>query len=104
MLFSIIDMMMKLKEGMMVMFRMLGELTRGTIIKERADGNYDVLSKTGTNIPNINWYDPQQKRKPWYIVQAGKKNVDPKILTTDEQEIRAAFETQKEFTRGNVKK
>ncbi len=94
----------KLKEGMTVMFRMLGELSRGTIIEERENGNYDVRTKSGTIIPNINWYDPQQKRKPWYIVQAGKTNIDPKILTSEEQEIHDAFEKQKEFTRGNVKK
>ena len=104
MLFSIINMATKLKEGMMVMFRMLGELSRGTVIKEREDGNYDIRSNSGTIIPNIHWYDPQQKRKPWYIVQAGKKNVDPKTMTSEEQEVRAAFEEQKQFTRGNVKK
>jgi hypothetical protein len=93
-----------LKQGTEVMFRMLGELTRGTIINEREDGNFDLRSENGKIIPNINWYDPQQKRKPWYIVQAGKTNVDPKTMSSDEQSVQQAYEEQKQFLRGKVKK
>jgi len=93
-----------LKVGMQVMYRMLGELKRGVIINQREDGNFDVKCQTGTIIPNINWHDPQQKRKPWYIVQAGKTNRDPKVVSEDERELKEAFEEQKRFTRGEIKK
>lgn len=93
-----------LKVGMEVMYRMLGELKRGVILNHRDDGNFDVKCKSGTIIPNINWYDPQQKRKPWFIVQAGKTNRDPKAVTDDERALKEAFEEQKRFTRGEIKK
>lgn len=93
-----------LKVGMQVMYRMLGELKRGVITHQREDGNFDVTCQSGYIIPNINWHDPQQKRKPWYIVQAGKTNRDPKSVSDDESALKEAFEEQKRFTRGEIKK
>jgi len=93
-----------LKVGMQIMFRMLGELKSGTIIYHRPDGNFDVKCNKGWIIPNINWHDPQQKRKPWYIVQSGKTNRDPKVVSEDERTLKEAFEEQKRFTRGEIKK
>jgi hypothetical protein len=76
---------------------------------------YDVLTTDGTILPNIGWYDPNEKRqKPWYIVSKDIDTTIEYISTTTESpnEPQAAdnnklyefFEEQKQFTRGAVKK
>lgn len=103
----------KLKVGMQVSCRFLSAPCSGVIVAERADGNFDVRIDSGKLLPGINWYDPY-KKKPWFIETANGITVDiAKVIpvetktdtvTSSQPELDKAYEDQKKFLRGKLKK
>ena len=99
----------RLKVGDRVKCRYLGVPEEGVIEFEREDGNFNVRLDRGLLLPSINWYDPTIKRKPWYIESFNGVTVtvpppDVKRGKTDDTEIQQAFDDQKKFIRGKIKK
>lgn len=99
----------KFKIGDWVTCRFLGSPCEGVILEERNDGNYNVRLQNGRVLPNINWYDPDNKKKPWFIESFNGVTIDlPEQYTADDKasdnKIQQAFEEQKKYIRGKIKK